>query len=131
MWESTPFADLVRDALGQNGMTLRRLAEAAVDPQTKQSLGHNQLWKIGQGQPVKVLPWIVRAVAAATGKDVREVQLAAAEQYVGLTAGDPLGMGGESAAVVVAHVPGIRPADLPKVQELLRNWAADASRTGN
>ncbi|WP_030271235.1 hypothetical protein [Streptomyces sp. NRRL B-24484] len=128
MWESTPFADMVREAAAADGVTYRRLAESAIDPQTGQGLTHNSLWKIANGEPVKIAPWIVRAVAAAIGRDLREVQAAAAEQYIGLTAGDPFDATTPSAAVVVAHVPGLRPADMPKVEELLRNWASGSVR---
>ncbi|GLW53943.1 hypothetical protein [Kitasatospora phosalacinea] len=124
MWESTPFADLVRDAVAGEGMTYRLLAEKAIDPQTQQALTHNTLWKIAHGEAVKISPWIVRAVAAAVGKSEREVQLAAAEQYIGLVADDPFGASDEQAAVVVAHVPGLRRSDMPKVEELLRGWAS-------
>ncbi|MEY9944911.1 hypothetical protein [Kitasatospora sp. GAS1066B] len=128
MWESTPFADMVREAATGEGVTYRKLAEAAIDPQTRQALNHNALWKIANGEAVKIAPWIVRAIAAAIGRDVREVQAAAAEQYIGLTAGDPFGATTPEASVVVAHVPGLRPADMPKVEELLRNWASGSGR---
>ncbi|AUG78070.1 hypothetical protein CFP65_3269 [Kitasatospora sp. MMS16-BH015] len=124
MWESTPFAEMVREATTGEEVTYRKLAETAIDPKTGQQLTHNALWKIAHAEQVKISPWIVRAVAAALGKDVREVQAAAAEQYIGLTAGDPFDATTPGAAVVVAHVPGLRPADMPKVEELLRNWAA-------
>ncbi|MEU7163119.1 hypothetical protein AB0A70_00465 [Streptomyces morookaense] len=63
-------------------------------------------------------------MAAAIGMEVREVQIAAAQQYVGLMAGDPLGVSTPEAGVVIAHVPGMTPADMPKVQELLNHWAS-------
>jgi hypothetical protein len=124
MWESTPFADLVRDAAAADGMTYRKLAEGAIDPQTGRQLNHNSLWKIASREAVKIAPWIVRAVAAALGREVREVQAAAAEQYIGLMASAPFDADDASAAVVVAHVPGLRPADMPRVEELLRSWAS-------
>ncbi len=128
MWESTPFADMVREAQAPDGVTYRKLAELAIDPQTGQSLTHNTLWKIGHGDMVKIAPWIVRAIAAAIGRPVREVQAAAAEQYIGLLADDPFEASTPEATVVVAHVPGLRRADMPKVEELLRNWASGPAR---
>lgn len=128
-WESTPFANMVREANTGPGMTWRKLAERAIDPQTGQSLTHNTLWKVAQGDMVKVAPWMIRAVAAALGRPVREVQAAAAEQYIGLVADDPFDASSADAAVVVAHVPGLRPADMPQVEALLRNWAAAPKRT--
>ncbi|MER6360072.1 hypothetical protein [Kitasatospora sp. NPDC001527] len=128
-WESTPFADMVREANEAPGMTWRKLAERATDPQTGQSLTHNTLWKIAQGDMVKIAPWVIRAAAAALGRPVREVQAAAAEQYVGLVADDPFDVSSPDAAVVVAHVPGLRRADMPQVEALLRSWAATPERT--
>ncbi|MEV7777824.1 hypothetical protein [Kitasatospora sp. NPDC088351] len=127
-WESTPFADMVREAQAPEGMTWRKLAERATDPRTGQSLTHNVLWKIAQGDMVKIAPWMMRAIAAALGRPVREVQAAAAEQYIGLIADDPFDVSSADAAVVVAHVPGLRRADMPQVEALLRNWAAAPER---
>ncbi|MEV5567589.1 hypothetical protein AB0L54_32750 [Streptomyces sp. NPDC052196] len=123
MWESgAPFSDLVREAL--EGASSRELADRAIDPTTGYRAAHNTLWKIGQGQNVKINPELVRAVAAAIRKPEREVQLAAAQQYVGLVAGDPLGASTPEATVVVAHVPGASAEDMPKLQELLKGWSA-------
>ncbi|MFI6055528.1 hypothetical protein ACIBCO_36260 [Streptomyces violascens] len=123
MWESgAPFSDLVREAL--EGASSRELAERAVDPITGYRAAHNTLWKIGQGQNVKINPELVRAVAAGIGKPEREVQLAAAQQYVGLVAGDPLDASTPEATIVVAHVPGAGPDDMPKLQELLNDWSS-------
>ncbi|CAM5607667.1 hypothetical protein GCM10010329_17120 [Streptomyces spiroverticillatus] len=124
MWESgAPFAELVQEAL--QGTTSRQLAQRAVDPVTGFQATHTTLWKIGQGQSVKIHPGLVRAVAAGIGKPEREVQLAAAQQYVGLVAGDPLGASTAETTVVVAHVPGSGPKDMTKLQELLKTWAVD------
>ncbi|MET8627954.1 hypothetical protein ABZW30_30145 [Kitasatospora sp. NPDC004669] len=131
MWESTPFADMVREAAEPDGVTYRKLAERAIDPRTGQSLNHNALWKIANGDPIKISPWIVRAVAVAIDRDERDVQLAAAEQYIGLTAGDPFDATTPEAAVVVAHVPGLRKADMPRVEELLRRFASGDAESGH
>ncbi|RLU85868.1 hypothetical protein CTZ27_26230 [Streptomyces griseocarneus] len=122
METGTPFTDLVREA--QTGKTLRALAELAVDPVTKRAVAHSTLWRIAQGQSIKIEPAVVRAVAEAVGKPLREVQLAAAQQFIGLMAGDPLGASTAEAAVVVAHVPGMTASDMPRVQRLLSQWAA-------
>jgi hypothetical protein len=122
VWESgTPFADLVREAA--EGTTYRKLAEQAVDQRSGYRAAHTTLWKIAKGEQVKIHPALVRAVATATGRPEREVQIAAAQQYVGLVA-DEVGMFSPGAAVVVAHVPGMTAGDMPKVQDLLNRWAA-------
>ncbi|AGP56840.1 hypothetical protein M271_26850 [Streptomyces rapamycinicus NRRL 5491] len=142
MWESgTPFADLVRDAA--EGTTYRKMAEHAVDPRTEYRASHQTLWKIGSGEAVKIQPRLVRAVAAAVAEVdrgrkggeaspvevwLRRVQIAAAQQYIGLMADDAIGASEADAAVVVAHVPGVTAADMPRVQELLRHWAAGDKR---
>ena len=120
----TPFADMVREALKAPGATTRKLAQRGVDPETGYQLRHTAVWKIAQGEPVRISPALVRAVAAATGRPEREAQIAAAQEYVGLVADDPLGVSTSEATVVVAHVPGVTAADMPKVQELLRQWAS-------
>ncbi|WKK26844.1 hypothetical protein QZH56_15360 [Streptomyces olivoreticuli] len=124
MWESgAPFGDLVRQATA-DGTTWRKLAERALDPKTDYKASHTTLWKIANEQQVKIHPALVRAVAAAVGRPEREVQIAAAQQFVGLMAGDPLDVSTPTVGVVVAHVPGMTPEDMPKVQELLTRWSS-------
>ncbi|MFM9368095.1 hypothetical protein [Streptomyces sp. Da 82-17] len=120
----SPFGDLVREALQVPEVTLRSLADKAVDPETGEKVGHTTFWKISKDEPIKVSPPLVRAVAVALGKPAREVQVAAAQQYVGLIAGDPVGASGGDAVVAVVHAPGMTGADMPKVQALLRRLAA-------
>ncbi|MFD7236435.1 hypothetical protein ACFWAT_14155 [Streptomyces syringium] len=141
-WESgTPFADLVRDAQAA-GPTWRELSKRAIDRRTGYQISHSGLWKIAEGQPVKVSPPLVRAVAAMLcsssdeggrseserereeARTLRRVQLAAAQQYIGLMADDPVGASTQDATVVVAHVPGLTAGDMPRVQDLLSQWAS-------
>ncbi|MDT3395568.1 hypothetical protein RKE29_02700 [Streptomyces sp. B1866] len=123
MWESgTPFGDLVREAVAES--TYRELAGKAIDPRTGYRTSHQTLWKIAHDEPVKINPPLVRAVAAAVRKPEHLAQIAAAQQYVGLVAGDPLGASTPEAAVVVAHVPGIKPEHMPLVHDLLKRWAS-------
>lgn len=123
MWDSgTPFADLVRDALG--ACTIRELTERAVDPRTGYRASRHTLWKLGQGESVKIHPPLVGAVAAAVGHPLREVQIAAAQQFVGLMAGNPLD-DSEDGSLVVAYVPGLNAQDMPRATELLAQWKND------
>ncbi|MEU5424007.1 hypothetical protein AB0H73_00125 [Streptomyces olivoreticuli] len=105
-------------------MTYRKLAELAVDPKTGTQVGHSTIWRIAHEAPIKIDPAVVRAIAAAVGLPDREVQIAAAQEFVGLVATDAVGASTPGATVVVAHVPGMTAGDMPKVQEMLRNWAA-------
>lgn len=136
-WESgAPFADLVREAQAA-GPTWRELSKRAVDWKTGYQISHSGLWKISVGQPVKVSPPLVRAVAAMLcpsdegevseaerARMLRTVQLAAAQQYIGVMADDPVGASTSEATVVVAHVPGLTAGDMPRVQDLLKQWAS-------
>lgn len=120
----TPFADLVREALKPQGMTYRKLAERAVDPQDGHKVSYSTIWKVAEGQPIRIEKKVVRAFAAGLGLPVRTVQLAVAEEYVGLVADDPFRVSTPEATVVVAHVPGLKAGDMPKVEELLSRFAS-------
>jgi hypothetical protein len=123
LWDSgKPLAEMVRDAA--NGSSYRELAENGVDPRSGFRVAHSLLWRIGKGEAVKLHPPLVRAIAAAIGRAEREVQLAAAQQVVGLVADDPLGASTDDTQVVIAHVPGMTAADMPLAQEVLSRWAA-------
>lgn len=128
MWDSgAPFRDLVNTAREASGLTWRQLGERAIDPVTGHCLPHGNLWKIGQGQPVKIYPALVRAVAAAIEEPEEKVQIAAAQQYVGLVA---TSTSEASSTVVIAHAPGMGRDDMPRAQELLSRWA-DADGDGS
>lgn len=124
VWDSgRPLAALVEAAAEH--ATYRDLAERGVDPKTGYRVPYAVLWRIGKGEGVKINPPLVRAVAAAIGRPAREVQLAAAQQYVGLVADDPFGATTDEMQVVVAHVPGMTAADMPLAGEVLRKWAVE------
>ncbi|MEU3613147.1 hypothetical protein ABZ725_12680 [Streptomyces sp. NPDC006872] len=120
----TPFGDLLRAAKADTGLSYRKLAERAVDPKTKTRVGYTTLHRIARDEPVHMLPGVAGAVWRAIGGDEREVRLAAAMQYCGAVAGDPLGASHVEATVVVVHAPGMGRQDLPRVETLLRKYAA-------
>ncbi|MGW7413409.1 hypothetical protein [Streptomyces sp. NPDC054863] len=123
MWDSgTPFADLVREAL--KSCTIRELEQRAVDPKSDYRPSRNVLWKLGQGESVKIHPGLVGAVAAAVGRPLHDVQIAAAQQFVGLMAGNPLDDSGDG-SLVVAYVPGLTAEDMPRAAELLAQWKSE------
>ncbi|MFD9863494.1 hypothetical protein [Streptomyces alboflavus] len=120
----TPFADLVREALRPKGMTFRKLAAGAVDPTSGHAISSSTVWKVADGQPIRIERKVVRAFAAGLGLPLRTVQLAVAEEYVGLVADDPLNASTADATVVVAHVPGLAAEDMPRVREVLAQFAS-------
>ncbi|PSJ29804.1 hypothetical protein B7P34_04650 [Streptosporangium nondiastaticum] len=120
----TPFGDLLRAAKEETGLSYRKLAERAVDPTTGVMVGYTTLHRIAQDQSIHLEPGVVGAVAAAIGRSEREVRIAAAQQYCGLIADDPFGASTSEATVVVVHAPGTGRKDMPKVETLLRKWAA-------
>ncbi|MGW1157085.1 hypothetical protein ACWD48_02370 [Streptomyces sp. NPDC002519] len=120
----TPFGDLLREAMAETGLSYRKLAERAVDPKTNTKVGHTTLFRIAHDEPIHMLPGVAGAVWKAIGGDERQVRLAAAMQYCGAVAGDPLGASNDQASVVVVHAPGMGAADMPKVEVLLRRYAA-------
>lgn len=120
----TPFADLVREALKPQGMTFRKLAAGMVDSVTGHVISPSTVYKVKDGQPIRIERKVVRAFAAGLGLPLRTVQLAVAEEYVGLVADDPLNASTSEAAVVVAHVPGLAAEDMPMVSELLARFAS-------
>lgn len=123
----TPFADLVRAAMAERGLSYRAFAAAAVDPRTGYSPPHGLVWKIHECMPVKISPALCRAIAVAAQRPAREVQIAAAAEYVGLVADDPFGATGPDVKRSVAHVPGLTADDMPIVRDLLRRIEGGAA----
>ncbi|MEU0659641.1 hypothetical protein [Streptomyces lavendulocolor] len=65
-------------------LRIREFAERAVDPETGWAPSKSLVGYIVAGHQVKVTPSLVRAVAAGLDVPLRRVQIAAAEQYLGL-----------------------------------------------
>lgn len=122
--KGTPFGDLLRQCMKEQGLSYRRLAERAIDPETGAAVGHTTLHRIAHDKPIMVDPGVIGAVAAALGRPEREVRIAASQQYCGLVADDPFGASADETTVVVVHAPGMGREDMPKVEELLRRYAA-------
>jgi hypothetical protein len=87
-------------------------------------VGYTTLHRIAQDKPIMLEPGVVGAVAAAIGRPEREVRVAASQQYCGLVADDPFEASDGEATVVVVHAPGMGRKDMPKVENLLRRYAA-------
>ncbi|MFD4658000.1 hypothetical protein ACFWP2_20520 [Kitasatospora sp. NPDC058444] len=110
---------LVRAVLDQPGMSFRRLAEAAVDPETGYRIGQTWLHKLTRGEVSRAPePQVLRALAAGTSLPLTRVQQAAAEEFLGYTASELAGMP-EDALVIVGHLADMDPTDLPQVRAVI------------
>ncbi|QKW51705.1 helix-turn-helix domain-containing protein [Streptomyces buecherae] len=122
--KGTPFGDLLRKRRAEQGLSYRALAQRAVDPESGTVVGYTTLHRIAQDKPIMVDPGVVGAVAAALDLPERDVRIAAAAQYCGLVADDPFDASADESTVVVVHAPGMGREDMPKVEALLRRYAA-------
>ncbi|KAB7834044.1 helix-turn-helix domain-containing protein [Streptomyces mobaraensis] len=120
----TPLGDLVRQVKDERGISYRKLAEKAVDPKTKERVGYTTFHRIANDERIQVSPGVLGAIAAALGKPDQEVRVAASHQYCGLIADNPFEASAGEATVVVVHAPGVGRKDMPKVENLLRRYAA-------
>ncbi|WP_407838486.1 hypothetical protein ACE1OC_22325 [Streptomyces sp. DSM 116496] len=120
----TPFGDLVRSAKDETGLSYRDLAKRAIDPITGVEVKYATLFRIAKDKPIMLEPGVIGAVAAAIGRPERDVRIAASQQYCGLVADDPFEMSNDETTVVVVHAPGMGRKDMPKVEALLRRYAA-------
>lgn len=80
---------LVQAHVGENRrLRIREFAERAVDPESGWSPSKSLVGNIVAGHQVKVTPGLIRAIAGGLGVLVGLVQVAAAEQYLGLVLTD-------------------------------------------
>lgn len=78
-----PLAKLVTEAMTKRELSLRAFADLAVDPDTGYRMSHSLANRIRTGRGFKPTPQLMRAIAAGTGRPMREVQEAAAAQFLG------------------------------------------------
>ncbi|MFE4397180.1 MULTISPECIES: hypothetical protein [Streptomycetaceae] len=110
---------LVLAALDRPGMSLRRLAEASVDPETGDRISQTWLHDIAHDQVRRAPePKFLRALAAGTGKPLVRVQQAAASQFLGYTATELSDLP-EDARVIVGHLAGMDASELPQVRAVI------------
>jgi hypothetical protein len=107
--------------------TYEQLSERSVDPKTGYRPSANLLWKIGNGQEVKISEKLVGAIAAGLSLPLERVQLAAARQYLGWQVDDPFGTdpGDDDEVIRVAHRPGLTAGDMPLVDESIKKSRRD------
>ncbi|MFF4455011.1 hypothetical protein [Streptomyces goshikiensis] len=117
----TPFADLVRK--GRRGRPYRTYAALAIDPVTGYTPSYTLVHKIEDGDPVKISPALVRGLAVAAEVPVRDLQIAAAAEYIGLVTTQ---ISGAVGVATVAHAPGLSSDDMPLVHELLNRLRGEA-----
>jgi hypothetical protein len=105
---STPLgalSQLVQDSL-DTGISLRRLGERAVDPESGEAISWQYFQKLVKNPPASPPnPVQMRALAAALNKPYRRVQEAAAKQWLQLEATELAGYD-EDVRLIVAHLAG-------------------------
>lgn len=110
---------LVNERVGEGRpMTWRSFEAVAIDTVANYKPSRATLWKIGQGQPVKLSPELVRAVAAGLGIPPERAQRAAAYQYAGYVAT-------ETPKGTVVHEAGAEPGE--KTRAVLERWDEEES----
>lgn len=103
-------SQLIQDAL-DTGISLRRLGERAVDPETGEAISWQYFQKLVKTPPASPPdPMQMRALAAALNKPYRRIQEAAAKQWLQFEATELSGYD-EDVRIIVAHLAGKTPAD--------------------
>lgn len=104
-------SQLVQDALDA-GMSLRRLGERAIDPDTGEAISWQYFQKLVKNPPASPPdPVQMRALAAALGKPYRRVQEATARQWLQYEATELSGYDAE-VRIIVGHLAGKSRAEL-------------------
>lgn len=106
-----PLSQMVQDTLDA-GISLRRLGERAVDPETGQSISWQYLQKLVKTPPASAPdPVQMRALAAALARPYRRIQEAAAKQWLQYEATELAGYD-EEVRIIVGHLAGKTKAEL-------------------
>ncbi|MEW2463070.1 hypothetical protein AB0872_20500 [Microbacterium sp. NPDC047426] len=104
-------SQLVQDALDAD-MSLRRLGERAIDPETGEKISWQYFQKLIKNPPASPPdPMQMRALAAALGKPYRRIQEAAAKQWLQYEATELAGYDAD-VRIIVAHLAGKSPEDI-------------------
>lgn len=107
-------SQLVQDAL-DNGLSLRRLGELAVDHETGERISWQYFQKLVKNPPASAPnPSQMRAIASALGKSERRIKEAVAKQWLQYEATELAGYDAE-VRIIVGHLAG-------KTPEELRRW---------
>ncbi|MDX3074577.1 hypothetical protein [Streptomyces sp. MI02-7b] len=120
--DTETLAQLIAERAGKRGSglpTFEQLSDRSKDPESDYRPAASLLWKIAQGQDVKINPPLIRAIAEGLSLPRRRVQEAAARQFLGWQVDDPFGTpsGGDDKVVRVARRPGVTARDLPRVED--------------
>ncbi len=120
--------ELVQQYVGPGRpLTIRRLAERAVDPATGYRPSTSLVGKVSKGESYKLTPELVSALAAGLGLPRAVVAAAAHEQFIGFEVTTPPATATElpaDAEVRTAHESGAEEGGLPRTAE----WARDVAR---
>lgn len=122
--ETETLADLINARAGKRSgapLSFEQLSEISVDRETAYQPSASYLWKIANGEDVKINPRLIRAIAAGLELPLDRVQTAAARQYLGWQAVDPGIAGGDDDEVIrVARRDGVTPGDSSRVERFVR-----------
>lgn len=104
-------SQLVQDAL-DSGISLRRLGERAIDPDTGEAISWQYFQKLVKNPPASPPdPKQMRALAAALSKPYRRIQEATAKQWLQYEATELAGYDAE-VRIIVGHLAGKSKAEL-------------------
>lgn len=119
-------ASLVAEQAGTGRkFTFAALSERSIDPESGYRPSANLLWKISQGESVKVNPQLIRAIAVGLDLGLERVATAATHQFIGFVVGSPLPSSGAGGEVVVVHQPDATPGDLTRASEFVDDVLKD------
>ncbi|MFE7559638.1 hypothetical protein [Kitasatospora sp. NPDC057500] len=127
-----PLSALVSDALTR--MSFRELAEAAVDPESGYVPGLSYLNKLSKGKITRAPePQVLRALATGIRLPLRQVQAAAAEEFLEYIPTELADLPPDVRAIV-GHLADMDPTDLPRTRAVIEALIAaedEKSRSRN
>ncbi|MFD9064215.1 hypothetical protein ACFVZ3_22130 [Kitasatospora purpeofusca] len=124
-------SELISSTIARPGMSYSRFAKLAVDPETGRNVGQTWLFDLTKGEVSRApLPYMMRALAAGAGLPLERIQAAAAAQFLGYTA-TQLSDLPDDLQVIVGHLVGMDPTDLPRVRAVIEALSAhDVENSG-
>lgn len=124
--DTETLADLINARAGKRSgkpLSFDDLSDLCIDPDTRYKPSGSYLWKIAQGEDVKVNQSLIRALTAGLGLPAARVEAAAHRQYIGPYAVVDPGLGGGGAddeVIRVATRRGVTPASTREVEGFVR-----------
>ncbi|MEV0968472.1 hypothetical protein [Microtetraspora glauca] len=118
--------DYLQRKKAQEGDSLRALAKRCVDPETGFDLKRPWLSMLAEGDMNRAPElWRLRALAAGMSAPLQQLQLMAAQQWLGFSAETVDVQVGSGDHVIVPVPPGLTAADRAKVVRWAEQWARE------